>query len=222
MLTVSAEIARHSTVTGGDGHMYYRAWREHHASHEARVTPLPWRSALHQIGDTMNPPASPSSHAVSATTKTRILKPQAELFEYFIPIELPRILRGYGPVPAVVSTSDQSGPWDVPGSTRTVHLADRNTAREQVTDCEPSHYFAYRVGEFSNLIAHLADEARGQWWFTKAGQDATDVVWRYSFIARSSAAQLILLPVVKLAWRGYMRAGMGAFSDLAEAEVGVR
>jgi hypothetical protein len=43
---------------------------------------------------------------VSATTRARISRPRAELFEQFIPIELPRILLGYGPVPAVVSTTD--------------------------------------------------------------------------------------------------------------------
>jgi hypothetical protein len=159
-----------------------------------------------------------SSRLVSATAKARIRKPQAELFEYFIPIELPRILHGYGPVPAVTATTEQSGPWDAPGSSRTVHLADGNTAHEQVTDCEPSNYFAYRVSDFSNFLRRLASEARGQWRFTSAGEDATDVVWTYSFTARSILARLILLPIVRLAWRGYMRAAMQAFSGLAEVE----
>jgi hypothetical protein len=175
--------------------------------------------ASKDTGGTMSSQTSPSSHLLSTTAAARIHKPQAALFDYFIPIELPRILLGYGPVPAVVSTSEQSGPWDVPGSTRTVHLADGTSAREQVTDCEPSHYFAYRVGDFSNLIRHLAGEARGEWWFTKAGEDATDVVWKYSFVARSAPAQLVLTPVVKLAWRGYMRGAMRSFSELAEAEL---
>lgn len=158
------------------------------------------------------------SRSVSTIAKARISKPQAELFDCFIPIELPRILLGYGPVPAVVSTSDQSGPRDRPGSSRTVHLADGNTAHEQVTAYERPRYFAYRVSEFSNFIRHLSDEACGQWWFTETSADVNEVVWSYSFLARSRAAQLILLPVVKLAWRGFMRAGMQAFGELAATE----
>jgi hypothetical protein len=165
----------------------------------------------------MSTQASSRSRTVSATTKARISRPRAELFDYFIPIELPRILLGYGPIPAVVSTTDQTGPWDQPGSGRTVHLADRSTAREQVTACERPGHFAYRVGEFSGYVRHVASEANGEWWFTEAGQD-TDVIWTYSFTARSRPAQLILLPVVKLLWRGFMRAGMRAFGELAEAE----
>ena len=43
---------------------------------------------------------------------------------------LPKVLTGYGLVPAVVRTSGNSGPWDAPGSIRTVHLAGVTTARE--------------------------------------------------------------------------------------------
>ena len=46
---------------------------------------------------------------------------------------LPKILTGYGLVPAVAFTSDVSGPWDQVGSHRIVHLADGSTAEEQVT-----------------------------------------------------------------------------------------
>lgn len=31
---------------------------------------------------------------------------------------LPKILLGYGPLPGVVSTSENTGPWHVPGSSR--------------------------------------------------------------------------------------------------------
>jgi hypothetical protein len=161
----------------------------------------------------------PLSHAVSATTEARISIPRAELFDYFIPIELSRILLGFGPIPSVVSTTDQSGPWDQPGSSRTVHLADGNTAHEQVTDCERPRHFAYRVSEFSNSIRHLAKEAYGEWWFTETSADTTEVVWTYSFVARSAAAQLLMLPVVKLLWRGFMRVGLRKFGELAEIEL---
>ena len=110
--------------------------------------------------------ATPS---ISVTATARVAVARDPLFAWFIPIELPRILAGYGPVPAVVSSSDQSGPWDVVGSARTVHLADGATARERVTACDPPAYFAYTVAEFSHSLRHLAVEGRGQWWFDAAG-----------------------------------------------------
>lgn|SRR5436309_2742128 len=158
------------------------------------------------------------ARSVSVSVSARIGRSRAELFELFIPVELSRILLGYGPIPAVVATSGQTGQWDQAGSSRTVHLADGNTAREAVTACERPRYFAYRVSDFSGAVRHLAREARGQWWFAQAGEDTTDVVWTYSFIARSGVARMALLPVVKLLWRGFMQAGMREIASIAAAE----
>lgn len=147
---------------------------------------------------------------VATTVQRRIAEPRAPLFARFIPVELPDILTGYGPIPAVMSTSDQTGPWDVIGSRRTVHLSDGSTASEQVTACENPSYFGYTVTGFTNPIRHLAHEGRGQWWFDDAPAGATDVRWTYTFEARSRAAALVLAPVVKVLWRGFMRRGLAA------------
>ena len=40
---------------------------------------------------------------------------------------LPKVLTGYGLLPPVERTSGNTGPWDRPGSSRTVHLADGNS-----------------------------------------------------------------------------------------------
>ncbi|HWI71396.1 MAG TPA: SRPBCC family protein, partial [Baekduia sp.] len=108
------------------------------------------------------------------------------------------------------STSDQTGPWDVVGSRRTVHLSDGSTATEQVTACDAPRSFGYTVSGFTNPIRHLAREGRGEWSFEEAGDGATDVRWTYTFEARSRAAAVVLTPVVKLAWRGFMRRGLAA------------
>jgi hypothetical protein len=155
---------------------------------------------------------------ISSTVTARVDVPRDTLFDWFIPVDLPAILVPYGPIPAVVRTSAQSGPWDRIGSTRTVHLADGNTAREAVTEYERPVYFAYRVAEFSNLIGRLASEARGKWWFTEAGDASTDVKWTYLFVPRSLVSALVLFPVVRLPWRGFMRASMRQLKKLAEAE----
>jgi hypothetical protein len=57
---------------------------------------------------------------------------------------LPKVLTGYGLVPGVASTSNVSGPWDRPGSTRIVHLLDGSTVNEGLTHYDRPTYFAYR------------------------------------------------------------------------------
>jgi len=160
---------------------------------------------------------APMPH-VATTVSVRVAAAREPLFDWFIPIELPRILTGFGPVPAVVATSEQSGPWDVPGSRRTVHLADGSTAHERVTSCERPAGFGYTVDGFSGPVRHLAREGRGAWTFTAAGAAETDVRWTYTFEARSRAAALVLTPVVKLAWRGFMRRALERLAVLARDE----
>ena len=62
------------------------------------------------------------------------------------------------------------GPWDVPGSQRTLHFMDGNSAREEVTAAAMPDYFASVVTEFTNpLIRRVVREVREQWWFSDAG-----------------------------------------------------
>jgi hypothetical protein len=158
-------------------------------------------------------------HTVSVSASVRVGVPRAALFDWFIPVELPRILLGYGPVPSVVETTGQTGAWDVPGSSRTVHLSDGSTAREQVTECVRPSRFGYRVGEFTGNVRHLASGARGAWTFEEAAAGGgTDVRWTYTFVARSAVARLVLFPVVKVLWRGFMRAALQRMIELSEAE----
>jgi hypothetical protein len=74
-------------------------------------------------------------------------------------------------VPGVASTSNVSGPWDRPGSTRIVHLLDGSTVNEGLTDYDRPTHFAYRVSEPTFSLKHLMSYARGQFWLapTEAG-----------------------------------------------------
>jgi hypothetical protein len=84
---------------------------------------------------------------------------------------LPKVLTGYRLLPGVVGTSRNTGPWDQPGSSRTVHLADGTTAREQVLDYHRPRYFAYRTSDYTFSLRHLSTGAKGRWWFEeKDGQ----------------------------------------------------
>jgi hypothetical protein len=117
---------------------------------------------------------------------------------------LPKVLTGYGPLPAAVQTSEQTGPWDKPGSARLISLADGSTVREQVTHYRPSEYFAYRVWEFGNpIIKALAKEARGEWTFASHPQ-GTQVNWTYTFTAKNNLTALPLSGITQVLWRGYM------------------
>lgn len=101
------------------------------------------------------------------------------------------MLTGYNLLPAVVRTSGNTGPWDQPGSSRTVHLADGTTAREQVTDYDRPRYFAYRTSDYTFSLKYLSTGAKGQWWFEeKDGQ--TNIRWTYAFKAKGPVTASLL------------------------------
>ena len=86
-----------------------------------------FRKSVRRIGSTL----------IAATLDVYIAAAEAPVFDFVAAEDvLPKVLTGYGLLPGVVRTSGNTGPWDQPGSVRTVHLADGNTAREQVTAYE--------------------------------------------------------------------------------------
>ena len=97
----------------------------------------------------------------AATLEARIAAPLLSVFDFIVAEDvLPKVLTGYGLLPAVVRSSGNTGPWDQPGSARTVHLADGSTAREQVTAYERPVYFAYARAALSGSVAtHSLPEA---------------------------------------------------------------
>lgn len=152
-------------------------------------------------------PADPSTKRYEvAITRTAVLAAPPDKVFAFITAEdvLPKVLTGYGPLPAVVRTSGNTGPWNQPGSTRVVHLADGTTAQEQVTRYAAPSTFAYRVWDFGNpVVKRLATQARGEWIFEPVAE-GTKVTWTYTFTARNAAAALPLSGITQILWRGYM------------------
>lgn len=145
-------------------------------------------------------------HAVAVTLEEVFPEPREALFRFIVAEDvLPKVLKGYGPLPAVVGTRDVSGPWDRPGASRTVLLADGTTAREQVTAFEHGRHFAYRVSEFSFALRHLAHDANGRWWFSDEPGGGTRVRWTYTFHAHHAVARLPLMAFAHTLWRGYMQ-----------------
>lgn len=139
-------------------------------------------------------------------TRTAVIPGTPEQVFAFIAAEdvLPRLLTGYGPLPAVVRTSEHTGAWDVPGSARLIHLADGSTVREQVTQFASPSRFAYRVWAFGHpVLRTLATQARGEWTFV-AHESGTAVAWTYTFTARNAVAAWPLSAITRWLWRGYM------------------
>jgi Polyketide cyclase / dehydrase and lipid transport len=129
---------------------------------------------------------------------------------------LPRILRRWGPVPGVVGTSGLTGPWDTPGSERTVLLADGGTARERVLAWERPWRFEYRVDRFTNPLGRLADHAIGSWEFAETARGSS-FRWTYAFTPRGRLAAPLLSAFVRTAWARYMAQCADLCAELAVA-----
>jgi polyketide cyclase/dehydrase/lipid transport protein len=156
--------------------------------------------AAHEDKDAVN-----ERFVVSITRTIRIARSPKIVFAFLAAEDvLPKVLTGYGPLPAVTGTSHLTGPWSEVGSARLVHLADGTSLREAVTVYLPPNRFSYRVWDFGNqTLAALAEHGSGDFRFEADG-DGTTVVWTYKFKARNAGAYLPLKAMVGFLWRGYM------------------
>src|SRR5262245_24929917 len=138
---------------------------------------------------------------VATTVTSPINAPRRPFYKWLVPgvfyNQLQTVLRDAAFLPGVVRTTGTTGPWDVPGSHRTIHLSDGNTVREEVMAADTPDYFAYQVTEFTQpMIRRTVKEARGQWWFTDNG-GGTQIKWTYTAESTSWLAMLIVYPVIK-------------------------
>lgn len=151
---------------------------------------------------------------ITSTVETLIHAKIEDVFDFEVGEDvLPKVLTGYGLIPAVVATSGNTGPWNTPGSARTVHLKGGDTAREEVTDWLRPSYFAYRTSDFTFALKYLATEARGQWWFEDR-DGRTHVRWTYTFTPKGRIRGLLLRMFARTQWAGLMRLCMRNTIDL--------
>ena len=144
-------------------------------------------------------------YEIKVTRQLFVPKTPDEVFKFIAAEDvLPKVLTGYGPLPAVIKTSGNTGPWDVVGSSRVVHLADKTTVREEITHYDYSKYFAYRIWDFGNpIVKTLATGGRGEWTFT-AAEGGTQVTWTYTFVAKNGLTAIPMSGIAQILWRGYM------------------
>lgn len=140
-------------------------------------------------------------------------------FDVIVPIELRTIFPGFGPLPAVIGTRDQSGEWDHVGASRVVRLGDGSEVDERITAYERPGYFAYCVGPFKSApLRYLVVDACGEWWFTPFEKASTAIRWTYTFRTRRYAAPLVRWLIARL-WRGYARRSLALAIGAAESGV---
>jgi hypothetical protein len=165
-------------------------------------------------GELMGNPA----HCISATVAIEINAPKEQLFDWFTDLDISRVLNGYGPLPAVIRTVEQSGPWTVPGQRRGLEMSGNITATQQILNCVYPDFFAYRVTGFTHLLDYLAHGAEARWWFTSHRVGTTNLRWTYTFWPRSLPGKLAIYPVIRTLWTWYMREAIREMKRLAERE----
>lgn len=138
------------------------------------------------------------SHAVTVTATARAAR--EHVFDIIVPIDLSSVFHGFGPLPAVTGTSDETGPWDAVGRSRTVRLSDGGTSAEQITSYERPSSFGYRVGPFAGVFGHVVSHADGSWIFVEL-DGTTQIFWTYQFAPRAGMG-LVVRAILPL-WRRY-------------------
>lgn len=155
----------------------------------------------------------PKSVAVTVTATARVA-PQ-RCFDAIVPIDLSAMMQGYGPLPAVSGTRDQVGPWDAPGSTRVVELADGNELPERIVAVAIPEAFHYRVGPPTGPLGRIVAHIDGSFLFDATEGGGTAVSWTYAFRPRRGAALAVraLAPL----WRRYAAQSLARAVAIAEA-----
>lgn len=142
---------------------------------------------------------------IAATLKIHLPAATERFFDY-VAAEgvLPEVLTGHGLVPVFVRTWGNTGPWDQPGFSCTVHPAGGSTSHGEVTAYDRPRYFAYRTSDYTFALKYLADFAEGQWWFA-SDQSGTLVRWTDTFHAKFPLTAIPVQVFIRSQWLGYMR-----------------
>jgi hypothetical protein len=140
---------------------------------------------------------------VPVTVWRRMAVEPAEAFEIVVPVDLARVFRGYGPLPAVSGTDEPAGAerWGQEGQRRTVRLADGSSLEETVVEATRPGLFRYEVVPTSGALRLLVRRIDGRFVFSHSECGGTVVRWTYVFRPRHLARPFVraLAPL----WRRY-------------------
>jgi hypothetical protein len=141
-----------------------------------------------------------ASHVVGAPTE--------KVFDFAVASEnLPRILRGLGPIPGITSIEMLDGAALAPGARRRVRMSDGSDILEEVTALDRPRRHSYRwlnapAAPFSLLVRR----AEADWIFTASAQ-GTRIEWTYRFELTSPLAAP-LAALVMILFKRWMRRGL--------------
>jgi hypothetical protein len=160
---------------------------------------------------------------IAAEVSGRVEGRSPDVFDFFREVDLPRILTGLGPLPAVVSVDNPGDRWDEPGQRRTLHLADGSSLRETMTEVWAPSTFAYEIEELTGPLLILVGRISGRWFFESGASEAetgsTAVRWHYIFEPHSWLTWLPSFLIVRLLWQPYMGRVLARTTMLANREL---
>jgi hypothetical protein len=155
---------------------------------------------------------------ISATVSVSIDAPVEQVFDWFLDLDIARVLNGYGPLPAVLETYDQTGSWDTPGQKRKLSMSSNIRATQEILVCDRPEFFAYRVTGFTHILDTLAHGAEARFWFDPSLNHKTVMRWTYTFWPRSTFGKVALFPVIRTIWHWYMHSTIQQMKAIAERE----
>jgi hypothetical protein len=120
-----------------------------------------------------------------------------------------------GPLPGVVRVTNQTGPWDTIGQTRTLNLSDGSSVVETITDADSPEFFAYNLSDFTKLFGGLVSGARAEWRFEPEGT-GTSIRWTYTFHGKPGRGWIVAI-IVRLFWAGYMARVLPPIAEAVES-----
>jgi hypothetical protein len=123
-------------------------------------------------------------------------------FAIMTPSDPSRFYPKFGPLPAVASVTDQTGAWDAPGQSRTLHLSDGSTIIERLREVDAPRRFTYQLTDFTGGFANLVAFADAVWDFD-AAVEGTRVRWQYTFHAQPARGWIVRV-IVRVFWSRYM------------------
>lgn len=139
-----------------------------------------------------------------------------EAFDEVMPMPLELLFsRRYGPLPGIKGVTGQDAPWRTTGQTRTIHLADGGTLREELVEVRRPDVFAYRLTDVTGPLRPLASSIDGRWEFEPAGTGVR-IAWQWS-IHPANRAGALLLPTFARLWQGFARQALDGLEDVLVA-----
>lgn len=153
---------------------------------------------------------------VAVTVWRRVDAGLVEAFEVVVPIELARVFRGYGPLPAVTGTEGEAGRWgSADGQSRTVLLADGGRLRETVLHAAEPGLFRYEVVPERGALRLLVRGIEGRFVFSASEAGGTVIRWTYVFRPRRGAG-LAVRALARL-WHRYATESLDRVAEIVAA-----